>query len=271
MSFTHIAYVDEAGDEGLGKLKKIEDSGQSQWLIIGSALVRGADDPSVPALRDKILKRFPKSQKLDLHFRDLKHEQKVVVTQEIATMPFKVCVTLSNKATLLGSPKWYKLFQEPGHYYNFMTRWLLERVTSHCAVEAKAEGIQGRLKVIFSRRGGTNYERMAEYMRLMRDGREKIQPVRSIDWSVFDPADIAVENHSKRAGLQIADAVTSAFFSAVEPNGYGNYETRYAENLRNKVLRKGSSALNSGVTPVPHFMKCEANEHQLAFFKSFIK
>ena len=33
-----------------------------------------------------------------------------------------------------------------------------------------------------------------------------------IVWSVFDPSNIAVENHSKRAGLQIADTVTSAYF-----------------------------------------------------------
>ena len=38
---------------------------------------------------------------------------------------------------------------------------------------------------------------------------------------MFDPSNIVVENHSKRAGLQIADAVTSAYFLAVEPNYYG--------------------------------------------------
>jgi hypothetical protein len=270
MSFTHIAYVDEAGDEGLGKLKADQPGGQSRWLLLGAAIMRGADDAGLPKSRDKILARFPKMQRRDLHFRDLKHEQKVVVSQEIAKLPIKACVTLSHKITLLGS-RWEAKFKEQGHYYNFMTRWLLERVTAHCAVEARREGIQGRLKVVFSRRRGTDYESMAEYMRFMRDGKEKITPVRSIDWSVFDPADIAVENHSVRAGLQIADAVTSAFFQAVEPNVYGNYEPRYADALRDIVIRKRSSALNSGVTPVPSFMKCEADDAQMAFFRSFIK
>jgi hypothetical protein len=268
VSFTHIAYVDEAGDEGFGKLADGNATGQSRWLLIGAAITRGGDDPTLPGLRDKIIARFPKMKRRDLHFRELKHDQKVVVTQEIAKMPVKACVTFSNKITLVGT-RWADTFKRPGHLYNFLTRWLLERVTTHCAMEARAEGIDGRLKVVFSRRGGTDYQSMVRYMELMRDGRELMQPVRSINWSVFDPSDIAVENHEKRAGLQIADAVTSAFFSAVEPNTYGNYETRYAENLRSSVLRRGGSALNCGITPVPSFTKCQPNDHQLAFFESF--
>jgi hypothetical protein len=58
----------------------------------------------------------------------------------------------------------------------------------------------------------------------MRDKKEVVRPVRSILWDVLDIDDIAVENHRKWAGLQIADCVTSAFFAAVEPNAYGNCE-----------------------------------------------
>ena len=68
---------------------------------------------------------------------------------------------------------------------------------------------------------------MLEYLKLMRDARELMRPVRSINWSVIDINNIAVENHSKWAGLQLSDCITSAFFSAVEPNTYGNYEHSY--------------------------------------------
>lgn len=112
---------------------------------------------------------------------------------------------------------------------------------------------------------------MKDYLILMRDGRELMRPVRSINWKVLDVDNISVENHSKWAGLQIADCITSAFFQAVEPNAYGNYEPAYANLLRGCVMRppQGGSALNVGVVPVPSFVKCQADDAQLAFFKSF--
>ena len=52
------------------------------------------------------------------------------------------------------------------------------------------------LKVVFSRRGGTDYHSMRDYLCLMRDGKEKVAPVRAIDWTVLDPDNIDVQNHS---------------------------------------------------------------------------
>lgn len=270
MAFSHVVYIDEAGDEGFGKLTADDSGGQSRWLLLGAAIVGGEYDPSLPALKSRILARFPEKRTPDLHFRKLKHEQKVVVSQEIAAEPIGVCIAFSHKITLPGS-RWAETFKRPGYLYNFLTRWLLERVTSHCAEDARTRRVNGRIKVVFSRRGGTNYSAMHDYMLLMRDGREVMRPVRSIDWSVFDPDDIVVENHSKWAGLQIADATTSAFFAAVEPNGYGNHEPRYAEILRDKAIRNNGSALNCGVTPVPGIGQCRATPAQLEFFRSFAR
>jgi hypothetical protein len=112
---------------------------------------------------------------------------------------------------------------------------------------------------------------MKDYLVLMRDGHELIQPVRSINWKVLNVDDITVASRSKWAGLQIADCVVSAFFQAVEPNTFGNYEPAYANLLRPNVLRTAYGALNTGVTPVPSFFKCGADAQQLEFFKSFAK
>lgn len=264
-----VAYIDEAGDEGFGKLAAGPVGGQSRWLIIGACIVRREDDLKLPALRDKILARFEKRQTRDLHFRHLKHAQKIVACQEVAAFPLHVCVTLSHKVTIPGS-NFEQAFKKKGFLYNYLVRWLLERITSSCAELVHPAACS--LKLVFSRRSGTNYQTMKEYLELMRDGREVMKPVRSINWKVLNVADIAVENHSKWAGLQIADCVTSAFFMAVEPNVYGNYEPAYAQLLKGRVLRaKGGSALNRGVTPVPSFFKCKADEAQLKFFKSFVK
>ena len=268
--FDFIAYIDEAGDEGFGRLLLPDPGRQSRWFLLGAAIVEGHEDHNVPAWRDYILNRFPNKQKREIHFRDLKHEQKVVVAQELAQLPIKCCITFSNKITLCGS-KWANIYKRPGHLYNYMTRWLLERVTTYCATQALERGIPGTLKVVFSRRANTDYQSMMDYMLLMKEGREKIRPVRSIDWRVFDPKDIAVENHSVRAGLQLADAFTSAFFNAVEPNGYGNTETAYAERLRETPIRRAENALNCGITPVPSYTGCRPPNDTKEFFLSFTK
>jgi Protein of unknown function (DUF3800) len=262
----YTVYIDEAGDEGFGKLAAGPIGGQSRWLILGACIVSRENDLKIPAWRDQILARFPKKQKRDLHFRDLKHEQKIVVCQEISKLPLGACLTLSHKVTIPGS-KYEDTFKKKGYLYNFMIRWLLERVTAACAQKIPKCSI----KLVFSRRGGTDYQTMKEYLELMRDGKEVIQPVRSIDWNVLDVDSIKVENHSKWAGLQLADCITSAFFSAVEPNLYGNYETQYALLLKNNLLRSKSNALGFGLTPVPSLAKCQANAEQLRFFEHFKK
>lgn len=260
------AYIDEAGDEGFGKLAAGQVGGQSRWLVLGACLVSRENDLQLPRWRDEILARFPKRKQRDLHFRDLRHEQKVVVCQEIAKLPIGACLALSHKVTIPGG-SFETTFKRKGYLYNYLVRWLLERATDSCRKAAR--GDSACLKLVFSRRGGTNYQTMMEYLRLMRDGREQLPPARSIDWNVLDIDKIVVENHGKWAGLQIADCVTSAFFSGVEPNAYGNSEPVYAQLLKSRLLKANGSYLNSGVTAVPSMAKSALNPTQQAFFESF--
>lgn len=266
MPYDYIAYIDEAGDDGFGKLATAESGGQSRWLVLGCCLATREADLMLPANRDKILARFPKRQSRVIHFRDLKHAQKTVACQEISNMKLEAALTFSHKVTLPGS-RWEGTFKQKGYLYNYLLRWLLERVTSHCHQQSP----RCSLRIIFSRRSGTDYQKMIEYLELMRDGRELMRPVRSINWNVFDIKDIAVENHSKWAGLQIADCITSAFFSAMEPNMYGNYETSYADLLRNKLITSGGITLGVGLTLVPSIEKSALDESQKSFILSFQK
>lgn len=263
------AYIDEAGDEGIGKLATSSPGGQSRWLILGASIVSRENDLKLPLWRDDILKRFPKRNSRDLHFRNLKHEQKVVVSQMISQLPLGACLAFSNKATISGS-KWESTFKKPGYLYNYLLRYLLERITEVCARRSAPEGAS--VHIVFSRRGGTDYQGIREYLQKMRSGDEYKKPVRPINWNVLDPENISVENHSKWAGLQMADCITSAFFTAVEPNNYGNYESRYAEIMRGNLLRDSNGIiLNCGVTPVPSLTKSACDPSQLAFFQSYSK
>jgi hypothetical protein len=92
---------------------------------------------------------------------------------------------------------------------------------------------------------------MRDYLFLMRDGKEVLTPRRSIDWNVLNPEDIKVEDHANRAGLQVADVVTSATYAALETNPYGDVETRYANLLIQRYLRHQGSVRDSGITVLP--------------------
>lgn len=68
-----------------------------------------------------------------------------------------------------------------------------------------------------------------------------------IDWSVIDPDRVEAINHDQLAGLQIADAVASSVFYAVNLNPYGEAESRYLELLTPTIYRHRDDALGYGL------------------------
>jgi len=265
MTLHFIAYIDEAGDEGLGKLKTADSGGQSKWLMLGGILVREEFDRRLPAWRDEIMAMFPAKQRTDLHFRFMNHSQKVAAVEYLANKRFGVCCICSNKTTLTSKQSWLDRFKEKGYLYNYMTRFLLERMTSALRSVADSSGEDVTLKVVFSRRSNTDYRSMADYLSLMRDGKEVASPVRSIDWGIFDPKNIKVENHSRWAGLQLADIVTSAVAAGFEPNLYGHYEPRYALTLAKRFIARNKSIIDSGLTLLPSLVNCPLDTAQRKF------
>lgn len=268
MSIKFVAYVDESGDEGFGKLRNPTSVGQSNWLALGAAIVSSDHDHDLVSWRDAIMGSFPRKKARDLHFRNLNHSQRVFACNFLADRPVGICFVASNKVTLLEDHRLTTLFKRKQHLYNYLVRLLLERATTACRIAARRKGSKdAELHVVFSRRGGTDYQTMREYLELMRDGREVIPPIRSIDWTVLDPSNISVENHSKRAGLQIADVLTSATCAALEPDEFGNIEPRYALSLCRRYLKARRLIQNVGLTIIPPPWKRPLSAEQKQFLR----
>ena len=269
MAKKYFAYVDEAGDEGFGKLRSQGATGQSRWLCLGAIIITEENDALLPSWRDEILSLFrEKKNRKEIHFRHLNHSQRLATCQRLAEKPIGICVIASNKETILDNEK-LETFKRKQHLYNYLVRFLMERLTEACIKKSKEEGAD--LHVTFSRRSGTDYQAMREYFELMRDGREKIKPARSIDWNVFDPVNIRVENHAIRAGLQLADVVTSATFSALEPDNFGNNEPRYSLALHPRYLAQNGSVANFGLTLIPPPGRSPLNEDQKKYWADISK
>lgn len=256
----YFAYIDEAGDEGFGKLRNGVSGGQSRWLLLGAIVVSKENDRLLPKWRDETMAIFSEKRRRDLHFQKLKHEQKVAACRHLSSRPFGASVVCSDKSTISAlDPELLKVYKSKGHLYNYLVRFLLERISTACAARSAGVGKRCKVFVTFSKRGGTDYESMRDYLFLMRDGKELLSPKRSIDWRVLNPEDIKVEDHANRAGLQIADVVTSATYAALESNLYGDVETRYAELLSPRYIRLNGTIQDSGLTAVPTAARLQSN------------
>lgn len=271
MTHEYVVYIDEAGDDGLGKLKEASGSGQSRWFVVGACCVRKKDDSQLVRWRDEILCSIGKQTKGDLHFKNLKHHQRRQACRILNSKPIRIAVTMSNKITLMNLPEdRLKTYKKKNHLHNYITRWLLERVSVALKSRSILHGMTNcRAKVVFSRRGGMNYEEFRDYMRLIKDGKEVLYSPGKMDWDVIDPDRIDALDHKRRAGLQIADVVTSAMFHAVEPGPYGFTEPAYAEELSNRVLRhyQTGKVYNVGVTHMPRLTPdAPLTDEQRAFF-----
>ena len=250
-----IVYIDEGGDDGIRNFRTDGDGGTSPWLVIGGCIVSVENDSSIPRWRDDILSAFPSKQKRDLHFKDLKgHEQKLHVCREIAKLPVRLSVIMSNKTTIPTHPR-KDLFEEKNTLYWYLCRYLVERVSAWCATRVKvgkAPSGNGMVKLIFSRRGGLDYEDFRKYLLRLKEKDAEGEDPSDIDWSVIDIEAVEALDHSRRAGLQIADTPPSAFLRSVCPDHYGGYEPHYAKLLEPRMMQTANGIIiGSGVKPVP--------------------
>jgi len=68
-----------------------------------------------------------------------------------------------------------------------------------------------------------------------------------IEWSLIKADLISAFSPGKRMGLQIADAIASSFFYAVEPSKHGFTEDRYVRMLKPIVYHHQGTYLGYGV------------------------
>ena len=245
MAHSYVAYIDESGDDGLGVTFRAPGvQGASNWLVISAYIVRQSLDLQCVAWRDEILKGLPNKKTRELHFADLNHGQKLFAAQCVAQKSARAISILSNKTTIASG-----VYNDKNQLYFYLTRHLIERISWLCRdhrFDSKSKEGNGKVKIIFSRRGGMSYPDFKAYML-----RLKADPTVQIHWPVIDIDEIEAKDHSTRAGLQLADVIASAFGAAVELDNFGNCERRYAETLRpivygrygNYLLRREGASL----------------------------
>jgi hypothetical protein len=268
-----VAYIDESGDTGLQKVRP-RTGGASEWLVLSCLLVRSERDTDLPQWVREIKAKFKNDQRSDLHFSDLLPVKKAIACMELAAKPCRLFIVMSNKRNIEGYRNPNIDDANKAWIYWFLTRILLERVTSFCDRRSpESERGQVTLRIIFSRRGGLRYIDFESYLRkLQRQSRAGMLVLNHGDlkWSLIDYEEIRVLNHGERAGLQLADIGAAAFFQAVERNRPADCDPQYAKMLKPIIATKGfGGPLSFGIKTMPSLPEMQISPEQREIFEFY--
>lgn len=229
MSCDFVAYIDEAGDEGF----KFRDGGKgsSDWFVLSATVVRKTNDLKLVAAAREVRQILSKPDKYTLHFRDLKHEQRLPLVRIIAGLPVRTVNIMVHKPTIPNP----ETFQQEAHkLYRYCTRLLVERISWLC--RNHSNNGQCKADLVFSNRSAMSYDDLRAYLGLLLVQSANTDSIH-IDWGAIDPARVQAVNHDKLAGLQLADAVASSAFFASNLSRYGDVEERYLKMLAPVIFR----------------------------------
>ncbi|WP_437828809.1 DUF3800 domain-containing protein [Sorangium sp. So ce1153] len=221
MAGSFKVYIDESGDEGFRF-----DRGSSEWFVLSAVITRAEYDIPTVQLLDEVRTIIGRKPKQQLHFRDLKHHHRIPYVSKIASGRLRTVNILVHKPSLSSAT-----FAE-GRLYFYTARYIVERISWFCRdMRLPGDSGDGIADITFSNKSGMSYDDFRSYMRNLRDANKSGYSSNSVHWAAIDPDRIEAQPHAKRMGLQIADAVASSFYAALEPK-YGFIEDRYAKILQ---------------------------------------
>lgn len=264
MAHSYIAYIDESGDDGLGRYRAPgQGGGASTWLTLSATVCRMSRDLEIVEWRNEIRTKLgQRDDKKPLHFKSMNHGQRTLASQILSTKALRGLCVVANKPIIpVGT------YPGKNQLYFYLCRYLVERISWLCRDMRRLvpEG-DGRVKIVFSRRGGLSYEAFRAYLLKLKNFND---PTIRINWPVIDINAIEAQDHGKRAGLQIADILASSITSGVEPDFYGNCELRYAEALKPVIYSHRGKYLSYGIKLYPGADRLVLTAQQKKFVQLF--
>jgi hypothetical protein len=242
MACSFVVYVDEAGDEGFSFTR-----GSSEWFVLSAVVTLKAEDLETVKLVDRVRRRLGRPDHKPLHFRDLRHEHRLPLIEEISRASLRVATLLIHKPSIPSPEE----FRGNSLLYFQAVDELMERVSRLCRGGRSHVG-DGSADIIVSTRAGLSFEGLRE---VFRSSMERFGPDAAIRHE-----QVYTYTAGRRMGLQIADAVASGFLKAVESSEYGHTEDRYARMLRPVLYRRDEACYGHGLRFWPPAMERRLQE-----------
>jgi hypothetical protein len=273
--YKYIAYIDEAGDPGIKKVKPLDQPGSSEWLVVSAVVMRAEREPDVTPWAKELVAQMNSHQMRDIHFQKLNPARKLIACESVASRPVRCFVVCSNKRNMRG---WRNPFAEKipsdNWFYCWMTRLLLERVTHWVKRHSEREyGSTQLLKLVFSERGGLSYSQLnAYYQWLSYKGDNQFLMDGNMAYDTLNMRLMEVRNHAGHDGLKLPDIVASAFFKAADIHDTGHCDPRFAEALKPRMARAPDQQIAGyGLKLMPSFKPLvgKLEPEQLEVFRAY--
>lgn len=240
MTASFTVYIDESGDEGF--VFNPNERGSSRWLVLSAVVFRKSNDLEAVRIMREVRDKLGKEPKKALHFRELKHEQRVPYVRALGEAQIRTVSVLIHKPSIKEPERFQS---ESFRLYRYASRLLLERVSWLCRDHHKEGEGDGTAEITFSNRSAMSYDDLRDYLGHLRKTAEAKEV--SVDWNVVQPELVKAVNHDQKAGLQIADAVASGIYFAVNLNPYGEAEDRYLKLLAPTLYRHKKTVMGYGL------------------------
>ncbi len=228
------AYIDEAGDEGFKFT-----AGSSRWFVLTGIVVPQPDDKASSRVIDRVKQLFGTRDPMKpLHWRNLKHRQKLAYIKAISeTKTLKAMIVALDKTRLRnGTP----LAVHP-RMYLYLCRYLLEGVSCYVRDAARGPNV---VDVFFANRSSISYADLERYIETV-----QISPDSKIAKGVLGR--IVPQQLQQKKLLQVADAIASSAFEALNPDAYGNTDPNYFKPVSPLLYRCKNTPLGYGFQSLP--------------------
>ncbi|WP_198521727.1 DUF3800 domain-containing protein [Sagittula sp. P11] len=272
--YEYVLYIDEAGDDGLKRVKPIDPNGGSEWLCIGAVLIRSEHEAETVSWVKDIRTDINATQGPALHYRDLSPTKRSRACTLLAERPCRFFAVASNKKNMRGYSN-TRAAKRGGKqwYYNYCVRLLMERVTDFCLRDSTRRfGRPKYVKVIFSARGGHSYSQTKAYWELLKAqsvGGSTYLNKREIAHQVLRFGLVEYVPHYSVAGLQLADVVASSVYQAADALG-PKWSLEPAMALEPRMGREAGVIADYGLVlqPSPPW-KAKLTDDQKLVFKHY--
>lgn len=248
MPVSFLAYIDESGDEGFKFRNTDDEQASSDWFVLAAFITRKKTDLETVKAIDKVREGFKLHPKKHIHWKNLKHPQKVRYAQIMAGLQTRIIGVCVHKRSLLEPEK----FQERYRLYFYAVRYLAERISwlARDRHNPGKWGGDGTVELLFSNRQGMSYDEMRDYLRLLETQKNTGQDIR-VEFDKIPIDRLKTQTPGRSMGLQLADAAAGAFFNALERDNFGNTEPRYLKMISPVLYRHERNLQGYGLKIVP--------------------
>ncbi len=128
--------------------------------MLSAVVFRKAKDLEAVRVMREVRTLLGKDPKHELHFREMKHEQRVPYVRALAMAPMRTASVLIHKPSIAEQEE----FQNEAFRLSVCTRLLVERVSWLCRDTRKDNEGDGSCELIFPNRSAMSYEDLRNYL-----------------------------------------------------------------------------------------------------------